>query len=259
MTCRDVDHLIIALVSGRAVPSAVAAHIADCAHCSGLVRALRDARTPAGQLQSLDVATLPDIKAVKPIARASVRWIALVGFVALVAAAGMTLLGAAGWHALSLLQASAVFTTLAGAAALLATSLSRQIVPGSRIFVTPWLLAATGPALMAAIFLALFQPHHEPTFVLTGLVCLRIGLECAIAAGLLFWLALRRGTMFNPVSTGATAGALAGLAGLTVLEIFCPNLNQHHVLVWHLGSAITSTLAGLAIGIIVELRCDSRP
>jgi hypothetical protein len=52
--------------------------------------------------------------------------------------------------------------------------------------------------------------------------------------------------------TGATAGALAGLSGLTVLEVFCPNLNKYHVLVWHLGAVLTSIIGCVAIGLLAE-------
>ncbi len=258
MTCRDVDHLLILRASGGAIPPDAAAHIAGCARCTRRVRALGASGAVAPPARDFADAILSDLEPVRPVASASARFAALVCVVAVVAAAGVALLGTAGWHALGALQRTAVFTALAAAAALTALSLSRQVVPGSRVNVCPPLLAAAGPALMAAIFAALFRPQPEPAFVRTGLFCLRTGLECAAAAALLFWLVLRRGVVLRPAAAGAVAGALAGLAGLTVLEIFCPNLNQHHVIVWHLGAAVTSTLAGVAIGSIVERTCASR-
>jgi hypothetical protein len=123
-------------------------------------------------------------------------------------------------------------------------------VPGSRLLLSPSLLAFAAIGILAGVVSILFHPHEEPTFVATGLVCLRIGLECAIPAALLFWLVLRRGAVLNPVATGVTAGAMAGLSGLVVLEIFCPNPNEYHVLVWHLGAVLASIAGGLAIGSI---------
>jgi hypothetical protein len=252
VTCRDVDQFLIAHASGQPIPSEGAAHIASCEHCTRLVRALTESSRQALELPDFGAAVLAGLKPVKPIASPGSRFAALVLIVAVVAAAGMALLGTAGWHALSTAQKTTVFGTLVTTTLLLAATLSRQVVPGSRLIVSPRLLAPAGLALMAAIFASLFHPRHEATFVATGLFCLRIGLESAIGAALLSWVALRRGVMLNPIATGAIAGAMAGLAGLTVLEIFCPNLNQHHVLVWHLGAALASTLAGVAIGIIVE-------
>jgi hypothetical protein len=49
---------------------------------------------------------------------------------------------------------------------------------------------------------------------------------------------LQRGTILYPVTTGSTAGLLAGLAGTTALEITCPNLNVCHIHVGHLGVTV---------------------
>ena len=51
-----------------------------------------------------------------------------------------------------------------------------------------------------------------------------------------------------------TAGLLAGLAGTSMLEIHCPNLDAWHILLSHLGVAILCALAGLAIGLTAEIR-----
>jgi len=221
-----------------------------------LARALAEARqpapSPAEQWKPIETAILADLKPVKPLAPAGVRFFALMSIVAVVAAAGGAVLGIAGWQALTLLQRSAVFTALAIGAGLLAFSVGRQIVPGSKLLLPPyWLVLAIG-GVMAGVFASLFQPHQEPTFLATGLVCLRIGTGCAMAAALLVWLELRRGAILNPMFTGATAGALAGLGGLAVLEIFCPNPNEYHILVWHLGALLASVLGGIAIGSLVE-------
>ena len=188
----------------------------------------------------------------KPLPPGGMLVFAFVFILVVVAAVGGVALGVAGWRALSLLQRIAVFTALAAAAGVLAFSAGRQIVPGSRLLLSPYRLVIAVLAMMIGIFTILFHPREESTFVSTGLVCLRIGLECAIPAAFLLWLLLRRGAILNPMLTGATAGALAGLSGLTVLEIFCPNLNAYHILVWHMGSVLTSVIGGLAIGLIAE-------
>ena len=107
---------------------------------------------------------------------------------------------------------------------------------------------------MFAILAALFQPHVEATFIATGLVCLGIGIACAIPTAILSRLALRRGAVLDPLRAGATGGALAGLSGLVVLEIICPNLNRDHILVWHLGAALISAAAGFSIAAFLARR-----
>ena len=53
-----------------------------------------------------------------------------------------------------------------------------------------------------------------------------------------------RGATLFPKLIGTVAGGLAGLVGLRVLEINRPNLNVFHILVWHWGVVLISSLAG---------------
>jgi hypothetical protein len=84
------------------------------------------------------------------------------------------------------------------------------------------------------------------------------GLTYSVPAALLFWLLLRRGAILCPKIIGAAAGGLAGLIGLSVLEVNCPNLNIFHVLVWHWGVVLISSLAGALIGAAAEYLERSR-
>jgi hypothetical protein len=260
MTCPDVEGLIIAYASGAAIPPEAATHIAGCERCRRLARAIAETHqgTPPSpdRLREIKAGILADLKPVKPLAPAGGFFFALMVILLGVAAVGRATLGIAGWRALSPSLRIFVFTALAAAAGLLAFSLVRQMAPASRLLPSPYLLVIMVLGIIASLFGTLFQPHEESTFVATGLVCLKIGLTCAISAALLYWLVLRRGAILNPILTAVTAGALAGSSGLTVLEIFCPNLNEYHILVWHLGAALLSATGGLAIGFIAEL---SRP
>jgi hypothetical protein len=203
-------------------------------------------------LERIKAETLSALKPVRPLPPSGAFFVALILIAASMVAVGVFELGSAGWRALGSLQRIAVFTALATGFCLLALSLIRQVVPGSTVLFStpPFVVAVLG--LMASIFASLFQPHKEPTFVATGLVCLRIGLECAIPTATLSWLILRRGAILNPVAAGARTGAFAGLSGLLLLEIFCPNLNKFHILLWHLGAALVSLAAGTTIGFIAE-------
>ena len=59
---------------------------------------------------------------------------------------------------------------------------------------------------------------------------------------------LRRGWVVNHVSAGLAAGALAGLAGLTLLELQCTNFQALHILVWHVLVVPVSGAAGALLG-----------
>jgi hypothetical protein len=256
MTCHDMEVLIISSASAISTSPEAAAHIAGCESCERLVRELEkggQASQPSlEQLDRIKAMLLADLNPVKPLPPARMLVFALMFILVVIAAIGGAELGIAGWRALSLLQKSAVFTALAGGASVLACATARLMVPGTRLTLSPYLYVFGAFGLMTAICIILFDPQDESTFVSTGLVCLRIGIECAVSATVLFWLLLRRGSILNPMLMGATAGLLAGLSGLAVLELFCPNLNEYHILVWHLGSVLVSAIGGLAIGTIAE-------
>jgi hypothetical protein len=100
-----------------------------------------------------------------------------------------------------------------------------------------------------AVVLALcFRDYRTTHFMHAGLACLGIGMLHAIPAGLLSWLVLRRGFAVDAVSAGLAAGTLAGLAGVGMLELHCPNFQAAHVLVWHLGVLLASGGLGALSG-----------
>jgi len=252
VNCRELEHLILSS-SGAPLPPEAAAHAAGCERCRPLVRALSNAPgaspLPAESLQRIQDKLTADLQPVRPLPPPGLLSLGLVGVLLVLTAIGVAVLGPAGWRVLSLWQRISVFPVLAAAAGLLAFSLGRQCVPGSRLVVSPFaLLAAVGGAT-AVILAVLFEPHEEAAFIHAGLVCLAIGLAFAIPSGFLLHWVLRRTAILNPGPAGATSGALAGLTGLLVLEFHCPNLNQHHILVWHLGAVLISAAGGCIIAI----------
>jgi len=56
---------------------------------------------------------------------------------------------------------------------------------------------------------------------------------------------------------GATAGGLAGLAGLAVLEIHCPDVNVYHIVGWHISVAFVCVVAGIIISSVTFRRWTS--
>ena len=105
-----------------------------------------------------------------------------------------------------------------------------------------------------------FRDYRTTHFMHAGLVCLGIGVLHAIPAGLLSWLVLRRGFAVDAVSAGLAAGTLAGLAGVGMLELHCPNFQAAHVLVWHLGVLLMSAgLGAVRVGVKkIGLPCSIR-
>jgi len=149
-------------------------------------------------------------------------------------------------------QKIAIFATLAASAVLLALSMARQMVPGSKHTVSPTTLPIAIVLVLMLVIAAMFRSEEDSAFVANGLMCIRNGLEYSIPTALLFWLLLRRGAMLFPKLIGAAAGGFSGLIGLSVLEINCSNLNVYHILVWHWGVILITSLAGVVLGAAVE-------
>jgi len=101
---------------------------------------------------------------------------------------------------------------------------------------------------LAAVFGLLFDDYHMEHFVPAGLTCLSAGLLHAIPAALIAGWVLRRGYALDSVSAGLAVGALAGLAGLAMLELHCANFEALHVLVWHTLVVPVSAGFGALIG-----------
>lgn len=222
----------------------------------GLIRVLDhddDGLRPSeSQLRRINAGILQDLRPIRPLApsRILLLWFGVV-FLAVVAG-GALLLGMNGWGVLSLLQRIAIFVMLAVSAVLLSVSIVRQMVPGSRHIIAPVVVIAAIPVGLMMVIEALFRSQQEPTFFSTGVICMKNGLRCAIPAGFLLSLVIRRGAVLYPKLAGAVAGGLAGLTGLSVLEVNCPNLNAFHIVVWHVGVVVIGSLGGALLGGAVE-------
>jgi hypothetical protein len=233
-----------------------AQHLIHCEHCRNLTRLLDQAdegfRPSDRTLGRIQAGILQNLKPVRPLAPSRILLLGCAIVFLSVVAVGALLLGMNGWGALSLVQRIVVFLTLAVDAVLLANSMVRQMAPGSKYTLSPAVVLVSILVALMMIIAAMFRSQQEPAFLASGVMCLKNGLTYSIPAALLLWLILRRGAILYPKLIGAVAGGLAGLAGLSVLEINCPNLNVFHILVWHVGVVVIGSLGGALLGAAVE-------
>jgi len=183
------------------------------------------------------------LQPVRPIAP---RWMLTVGVVLVgvaISVAGAARAGFNGFEKMELYERVAIFSALGILACAAAAKLVAESIPGSRQRISAAALLGGCCAVLLAVFAVLFQDYRTEHFVSAGVACLVAGVLHAIPAGLLSWLVLRRGFAVNPVAAGVVAGALAGLAGVTMLELHCPNFEAFHILVWH--TAVVPVSAGL--------------
>lgn len=167
---------------------------------------------------------------------------------------GIGLLRASGIASMSVVMIAIAFGGLAICGGLLAVSLAADMSPGSRRPAPPVTLTVAILLVLAAIFGALFPYHSEASFWLNASKCVLLGSAFAAPTAALAWGLLRRGAVLSAAVSGAAAGLLGGLAGVTVLEIHCPDLNVAHILCAHWGVA----LACAAVGWLAGARIDRR-
>jgi len=142
---------------------------------------------------------------------------------------------------------------------LAATACVTEMIPGSRRRVAPGYLLGTGSLALLAVFAVLFRDYRTDRFVSEGVACLTAGLLHAIPTALASWFLLRRGLAVNPVASGLVAGTLAGLAGVTMLELHCANFQALHVMLWHTAVMPVSGAAGALLAWATRLRAGFGP
>jgi len=255
MTCHDIDNLISSK-PGNALPAPeAAAHLDTCDGCRALISVLNEERKlaglPAVQLERIQGRIIETLKPVRPLAPARLLLFTSTIIFLSIVAIGVMPSGMHGWAALGMGQRVAVFATLAASAVLLGVSMVGQMVP-SKYALAPAALPVGILTVLLILIAATFRPQADPGFVENGLTCLKNGLTYAIPGALLFWLLVRRGAILFPKLIGAALGGLAGLIGLSVLEINCQNLDVFHVLVGHGGVFVISSVAGALLGATVE-------
>jgi hypothetical protein len=166
----------------------------------------------------------------------------------IMAAAVASFLKPAGLKAMTGGELAGVTAALAIGAALLALSLAWQMIPGS----LPRFSAKTAITMPAAAFLVtvtvLFPWRAPEEFFRAGWHCLGLGMVLAVPAAILFGSVVRRGAGLGGGMLGATSGAIAGLVSVTILQANCAMQEAIHMLVWHGGVLVVSTVAGYLIG-----------
>jgi hypothetical protein len=203
----------------------------------------------AAAIGRVEGAILKDLRPVRPLAPA---WVFTLSFVALFAAAAAASASALGMHGLPVLsglQRGLIFPALLATAWLAAAACTRAMSPaaGSRLGGAALVLAV---GVFPIVFALVFHDYDARNLVREGIPCLVAGLCVAIPTGLAIAWILRRGFVLDWSAAGIAAGALSGLAGLTMLELHCANLKAIHVIVWHVAVVLVSGMLGLGIGSI---------
>jgi hypothetical protein len=170
------------------------------------------------------------------------------------AAVAVTAAARSGFHGIEKLRpwdCVLIFSALAVLVCAAGREFVSQLIPGSRQSLGAGSLLIIGCTVLLGTFSLVFRDYRTDHFISAGIACLRTGILLAVPAAVLSWLLVRRGFAVNPVAAGLTGGALAGLCGVTMLELHCPDFQALHVLVWHTAvlpvSAVIGALTGWAL------------
>ena len=188
------------------------------------------------------------LQPVRPLPPTWVLTVALVLICAAVALAGAAHAGFDGIQRLGVSQGALILSILSILAWMAARQFVAELIPGSRRRTGPRALLTIVTVALLGLFALLFRNYRTEHFYSSGVACLMSGLLLAIPAAFLSWLLLRRGFAVSSVSAGLVGGALAGLSGVTMLELHCVNFQALHVLVWHTAVVPVSAAAGVLVG-----------
>lgn len=130
----------------------------------------------------------------------------------------------------------------------LAGGVVEQMIPGSRRTIGPLWSILLAILLLSITALVLFPNFDTTRFVPQGIPCLRYGLLCAVPAAGLTWALMRRGFIANPFAGAVSGGAFSGLLGAAALALHCPIFSAPHIIVWHIGVIVVTSLTGALIG-----------
>jgi hypothetical protein len=224
-----------------------------------LARAAKDAPTVSpALLESIADSIKPSMRPVRPMLPAWLLTAGLILIAAVLALAGAARAGLYGIERLTAIERILIFPALALLLWAAATEFAASMVPGSKRRMHPGVLLATSCLALMGIFAVLFRDYHTTHFVSAGIACLVAGLINAIPVAFFSWLLLRRGFAVNPVAAGAIVGTLAGLAGVSMLELHCPNFKVLHVLVWHTAVVPVAGATGALLAWAFQLRAGFR-
>jgi len=186
------------------------------------------------------------LRPVRPLASASTLAWVLLALTTAIAVVSALALGPLGIQKLSGAEIGTIFPVLGIFTWLAAQVCVAEMTPGS-VISNPAMRLLTLLVIWLAVDAIFFHDYGMNLFLPQGIPCLRAGLIVAMPTGIAAWLVLRRGFAVDRSAAGLSAGTLAGLAGLIMLEIHCPNFHAMHVMVWHTAVVPLSALAGFIV------------
>ncbi len=253
MSCKDV---LSCLAEGQPFSPPAKVHLEGCSTCQSLLKVLDQPVEPIPErsVQAIAGRLTGSLKAVRPLPSdrvlVSISLIFFIAFCLLVA----YMEGFQGYKGLYLDQRILYFGVLLGLAFLFSIATVQEMIPGSRRLIDGVPLIICLLLLLVALPFVLFRTVSFVQFVQRGIPCLRLGSLCALTFGIIAGMLIRSGYFVYPLQASVIVGFFAGLAGFSVLAIYCPLQNAAHILVWHLGALLVGGVGGTFVGAFLQER-----
>lgn len=258
LTCEDAERLMDGCL-GRdesEMPAGLAGHLSACSRCARLYAWLRSAgQEPAPPPKLVDDVTnrlCATLRPVTPLPGSLVLAAWFFGAFVLLLAGLAWMSGAGAVELFTPLQLVTVGVVLAGAGLALVCSLSWQVVPARKQGIrAAWLIGGLAAVFAAAVG-TMFPWEDLREVAAGGWQCTYHGAVLAAPVGVAMLLLALRGAPLCPRTLGATVGAVAGLAGLIILELSCRVQSAGHIILWHGGVVALAVLTGYLAGVVAE-------
>jgi hypothetical protein len=206
----------------------------------------KTALDPATERRIVDAIT----KGLEPVRPLGPSWryvLAIVAAAVLIAVIGIWMRGTQGWSVDTLAQKSYFTAALAAGIAMAAITLSRLMVPGTLLAVTPRAIVLFAVALVAG-GACLYPVAHYNRFGAAASACFGIGMRHAALASVLMFFIVRRGAFLSRTRMALIIGLAGGLTAVIVLYVFCPHRDLGHFSLGHTTVPLAAVAAGALIG-----------
>ena len=258
LTCEDAERLMDGCLGREEseMPPGLAGHLSACSRCARLYGWLRSAGkellAPAELVDGVTSRLCATLRPVTPLpgSPALAAWFFGVFVLLLAGLAWMS--GAGAVKLFTPLQLVTVGVVLAGTGVALACSLSWQAVPAQKQGIrAAWLIGGLAVVFAAAVG-TIFPWEDVREVAAGGWQCTYHGAVLAAPVGAAMLLMALRGAPLCLRTLGATVGAVAGLAGLIILELSCRVQSAGHIILWHGGVVGLTVLTGYLAGVVAE-------
>lgn len=247
MNCREFEEQ-----HGRELSAAAREHLASCERCRAFADAFASVESAVPSQSAVDAAVSLTSRSLRPVRPLPAPWVLLLLLACASAAVfgfGLYWLGSSGWEAMETARLRVI--VFGGLALLFAGAgwmLVEHLYPGkAKLPVNAGWLVLSLTALAGGTFL-LFPWEYDPDgFREFGESCMKKGLIIAGLASLPIFGFMRAGYSTHPGWSAAAGGLASGLISFSVLELYCPLLEQSHVFAWHLTVPVATVAVYVAL------------